>query len=279
MRTHSPVARRATFAVLPIAIAIAAFGGDPGAATRLATRYGPPGAVGAGTARTYVIIEGDAPVEVGIELDSMALERLPAARNQPMGPGHEDMHVYLLSMPADNPTPYRFAELDWNPAGHHPQFIYGVPHFDFHFYLIDRAAREAIDSSDAAWDRRMNNLPTPEFVPAGYEYAGKSFGGPIIYATVPHMGVHWVSTASPELQRSPERFTHTYLVGTWDGRVIFHEPMVTLETLLRRRTIETPVPVARAHERDGYYPDAYRIAWLASQGRYRVSLTRLAWRE
>lgn len=276
--SHRRTARRAL--VTAIALGPLLGGVAPGPAEAMQIRYGDPVRVGNGTVRSYVVVQEGKPVEVGIELDSAALEGLPAPRDVPRMAGHEDMHEYLVAMPADNPTPYKVLELDWNPQGHHPHVIYGIPHFDFHFYTIDTAARNAIDPADSAWKRKMNRLPDSVFVPAGYTYAGQPFGAPIDEATVPRMGVHWTHRDSPELQpTNPQRFTHTFLIGTWDGRVIFHEPMITRETLQSGRAIEMPVPVAQRHEQPGYYTSGYRIAYDPATRTHRVALTGLAWRQ
>jgi len=39
------------------------------------------------------------------------------------------------------------------------------------------------------------------------------------------MGLHWLDIASPELNGAEFRYTLFY--GSWDGRIIFDEPMIT----------------------------------------------------
>jgi hypothetical protein len=82
-------------------------------------RYGTPVVLGSGLARTYIVVDqksGD-PVEVGVALNEAALEGLPATGDQGGG-GHEHYNSHVLGLPAENGTPYRFVELDWNPKGH-----------------------------------------------------------------------------------------------------------------------------------------------------------------
>jgi hypothetical protein len=43
-------------------------------------------------------------------------------------------------------------------------------------------------------------------------------------ATVPKMGLHWIDTNSPELPPRSQAFTATFIIGSWDGKVIFDEP-------------------------------------------------------
>ncbi|HEX6535838.1 MAG TPA: DUF5602 domain-containing protein [Gemmatimonadaceae bacterium] len=245
--------------------------------------YGPALRVGNGTARTYVTIDRQgAPVEVGVALDERALDGLPAPK-----PGHEaahmDMHAYLLSLPTGNPTPYRFVELNWNPAGHEPPGIYDKPHFDFHFWTVPVADRNAIDPSDARYADKAASLPESSYVLPGWvpgSVLGKITPGA---AAVPRMGLHWLNPASPELPPSLRTFTRTYIMGSWDGRVVFHEPMITRAHILSKKAAADSagrdeviaVPVAARHGVAGYYPTAYRIAWDATAKVYRVALTGL----
>lgn len=263
-------------------------------------QYGEPQRVGNGRARVYVVIDPNrrgAPLEVGVALDEAALEGLPAPRPKPAagGDGHEhlDSHVYDLAMPARNPTPYRFVELDWNPGGHEPPGVYDTPHFDFHFYTVERATRDAIDPEslgEARFVEASTKLP-PEPERASYFVTASAPGQPA--SAVPRMGVHWVDSRTPELQgmfgrpESARPFTTTFIHGSWDGRFIFDEPMVTRAFILSRKSAAEaaqrdsviPLPVAQRHIPAGFYPDAYRVTYDARSGEYRIALTQLAWRE
>src|SRR5688500_14232731 len=108
--------------------------------------YGAPVTVGQGAARAYVQMTAGEPAELGVALSEAAPAGLPD-HNSPGGqqmPDGMKTFVYPLTMPANNPTPYRNVLLDWNPGGHEPPGIYDKPHFDFHFYTIDEAERHAI---------------------------------------------------------------------------------------------------------------------------------------
>ena len=58
---------------------------------------------------------------------------------------------------------------------------------------------------------------------------------------VPMMGVHWVDTTSPELQGvlgNPggyRPFTRTFIHSSWDGQVIFWEPLITRAHILSKK--------------------------------------------
>jgi hypothetical protein len=73
--------------------------------------YGEPVAVGAGQARSYVLLDQGRPLEFVVAISEDALTDLPATAM---------MYQYLLPLPATNPTPIRLVELDWNPMGHPP---------------------------------------------------------------------------------------------------------------------------------------------------------------
>jgi hypothetical protein len=263
-------------------------------------QYGTPLKLGNGMARTYVLLDeknGRVPLEVGVALDEKAMEGLPAPMSMNHGdaqPGeHVDMHMYLLDMPAQNPTPYKFVELDWNPAGHEPPGIWDAPHFDFHFYTVPVAVRNSILPTDPQFAAKAGKLPAPDFRPLFYLDPMTAFGVPPEAAAVPQMGVHWIDPRSPELQGMaghPENykpFTTTFIYGSWDGKFIFVEPMITRAHIMAKRDATDPavrdqiipVPTAQRYEPAGYYPSAYRIMYDAQAKEYRIAMTQLSWRE
>jgi hypothetical protein len=102
--------------------------------------------------------------------------------------------------------------------------------------------------------------------------------------TVPRMGLHWVDTASPELPPSNQPFTRTFIVGSWNGQVIFDEPMVTRAFILAQRSGPATagtiaVPPARRYAPAGFYPASYGIRWGEAAGEYRIALQGLSWRD
>ena len=257
-------------------------------------QYGVPQRLGSGTVRTYVVLDAKnagAPLEVGVALSEGALENLPAPveSSDPMA----NMHMFLLDLPAQNPTPYRFVQFDWNPKGHEPEGVYTLPHFDFHFYTVSRAVRESIMPSDPQFATKAASLPPAEYRPPFYVDGATAAQVPPAAATVPMMGLHWLDVRSPELQKltgHPEAwqpFTKTFLYGSWDGQYIFDEPMITRAYIAAKKAASDPavrdeiVPVSTAQRYSpaGYYPSAYRIAWDAQAKEYRVGMTQLAWRQ
>jgi len=259
--------------------------------------YGQAVRLGDGLARTYVAFDPrtpNVPVEVGVALSELAMGGLPSPMvmsHAAPSDGHEhvDSHIYDLTLPAINGTPYKFVELDWNPGGHEPAGVYDVPHFDFHFYKVEKSVRDGIDPtqmSKQAYLEKSGNLP-PEAERASNYLALSAPGTPVM--AVPKMGTHWIDVRTPELQGlfgRPEAylpFTTTFLHGSWDGQFIFDEPMITRAFIMERKTATAAaerdrviqLPQARQFSPSGFYPNAYRILWDGEQKEYRIALTQL----
>jgi hypothetical protein len=155
-------------------------------------------------------------------------------------------------------------ELDWNHAGHEPTQIYGVPHFDFHFYHVDRKAVDAVDCSDT-------RLPAADDVPANYMFLPPPNG-----QCVPQMGFHASDMTSPELsQTNPQPFTKTLILGAYGGQWTFIEPMVTRAFLLQKQDFGWDVPKPNTLGVHTLYPtrfdahfDAETNAWVISFSRF-----------
>jgi hypothetical protein len=258
----------------PTAAASQASAGAQAAGTHL--QYGVPVRVGDGRARTYVVLDQKtgAQLELGVALDERALENLPMGGHGAHGP----MTEYLLQLPAQDRSPFRFVELDWNPMGH--GFPYEAPHFDFHFYTIPVEERNTIDPSDPVFATKAATLPAADLIPAGYLSSHQLVGKTPAEVSVPRMGLHWLDLASPELPPRNQPFTATYIVGTWNGKVIFQEPMITRAFILGLRdgaSAESAyaVPSAARYQPAGLYPSGYRVSWDAARREFHIALTGL----
>jgi hypothetical protein len=226
--------------------------------------YGRPVQVGNGHARSYIAIRRGTPVEVGVALSERAMDGLPA----PTGTT-PDSHMYLLPLPAWNPTQYQLVELDWNPAGHPPPMVYTVPHFDFHFYRISQAERDAIvPGPDFA--ARTDNLPPERYRPANYQPDSRPDGSLI---GVPMMGLHWENMLGPEFHGVP--FTSTFIYGSWDGTFTFDEPMVTYAYLMSHPDTVGAIEVPAHFQYRGYHPTSYRVVYDRRAREYRVAVSDL----
>jgi len=226
--------------------------------------YGAPVPVGKGVARTFVVVADDGSTELGVALSADVMEGLPA-NGDPSGvvmPDGLSTFGYELPMPRVNPTAYRHVMLDWNPGGHKPPGIYDVAHFDFHFYLIDRATRLGIDPALPDFAERATRLPDPSLIPDRYFLP--------MPEPVPAMGVHWLDAAAPELNGGI--FSTTMLFGSWDGELVFAEPMITNDFLISKPALTFEIPSASKAPASGPLPKSYTVRWVPDAQEYRVSL-------
>ena len=95
---------------------------------------------------------------------------------------------------------------------------------------------------------KFKNVPAQPYFPTNYINPG---------ANVPQMGAHWVDVTSTEFHGKP--FTETFIYGSYDGKVTFFEPMITLEFLKNNNNYERAIPEASKFQKDGYYPTRMRI--------------------
>lgn len=212
---------------------------------------GPEVAVGNGKAWSWIKVDNNnMPVSMGASISKNAMNSLPM--------DHSATHgiPFVLKLPTQNVTPFDHIGMDWNPMGHEPEQIYGVPHFDFHFYSISQAERAAIPAYEAA-PAKFDNSPGAAYLPPTY----MNFGG-----GVPQMGAHWVDITSPELnQQNPKPFTQTFIFGSYDGKVIFWEPMITKAFLDTANNFERTIPQPAKYKTEGYYPTKMKIVRTASE--------------
>ena len=119
----------------------------------------------------------------------------------------------------------------WEAHGH-PPGPYLTPHFDFHFYTISPEEVDAIDCSD---------LSKPGSPHTGYALPDVEIPdvGLLIGLCVPEMGMH--ALLEEELA-SEELFSGTMVIGYYESRPIFFEPMVTRELLMTRQTFSLDMP-------------------------------------
>ena len=66
-------------------------------------------------------------------------------------------------------------------------------------------------------------------------------------------------------------------MGSWNGQVIFDEPMVTRAFILAQRSSPDTagtiaVPSARRYAPAGFHPASYGIRWEGAAGEYRIAL-------
>ena len=262
-------------------------------------QYGPAQTLGNGTVRTYVTVNSKnprVPVEIGVALSEAAMDNLPKASAPAAGhEGHapDAHHMQVLELPSRNPTPYKYVQFNWNPAGHEPPGVYDLAHFDFHFFRVPVDVQNSIVPSNPEYATKAAAYPAENLWPAFYIDASKAASAPPAAVSVPLMGIHWLDVRSQELQGMAGKpdafkpFTKTYIYGSWDGEFIFDEPMITRAYIMAKKETQDPavrdevVPISAQpkYAVPGFYPTAYRITYDATAKEYRVALTRLVKRD
>jgi hypothetical protein len=215
---------------------------------------GPEVQVHDGKAWTSVQLDKDGnPLRLAISLTDDALNSVPVGGDETTDHDHSNMdNNWVLPFDARAAvTPFNHVGMGWNPSGHEPEPIYGQPHFDFHFYMTTPAEVAAIPPYELA-PEKFDNWPAPAYFPANYFNAG---GG------VPQMGAHWVDVTSGEF--NVQLFTQTFIYGSYDGKVTFYEPMITLEFLKTANNFERAIPQPAKVQQSGWYPKKLRVAKAA----------------
>jgi uncharacterized protein len=235
------------------------------------TFLGPSQPLGNGTVKTYTTLdEGGHPTEVGLQLSATALDGLPATnKGLPL--------TLMLDFPDQaSATAFDHVMLNWNPQGHEPPELFGKPHFDFHFDMVDMATIEAIIASDPDYAAKAERAPETKYVPQDYVIPP---GAPAAAQAVPGMGVHLIDFSDGSLVPGSYDFQHIVINGTWDGRYTFIEPMITREWLLTRPTSQQPLKLPQAYQKAAYYPTAYGVHVDEQSKDYVISLAGMTMRE
>ena len=274
---------------VPFAVAVVGLLGCGSEASAAATRRSLGWAIplGNGMVTTYSEFDGrGSPTAIGIVFSATALDGLP--------PGSDDHHCinrsaegaivagthcvhgfeYVIPLPdaaarrAD--VPFKWVLFNWNPGGHIPPGIYDVPHFDVHFEMTPIAEIFAIDSGPCGPESvrcdqfQIAKKPVPpNYVPADFQD---------VDAVSPAMGNHLLDLTGSEFNKQP--FTRSWIYGTYDGKVIFYEEMVTRSHLLAKPNACSPIKVAKAVATNGFYPTVSCIRHNAATGEYSVSMER-----
>ncbi len=203
------------------------------------TFYGAEKKLGKGKVRTFVTIaHNGTPKEIGVIFSKDVLNGLPDEGVSLVLPfHHKAMHV----------LPFQHAYVNWNPHGHPPSpGPYLVPHFDFHFYMISSGERMLISTTSP----KIDAIPPPSLWPTNYV---PTEGGE------PQMGKHWINPGSPEICCG-KPFTYTFIHGSYDGKFIFMEPMITRAFLLGNEKVSKAFsPLKQFVVPNTFYPSTYNI--------------------
>jgi hypothetical protein len=222
---------------------------------------------GKGWTWTKVNKKGE-PESIGFSITDEVLNTVPIGSGDMSHGAHGMDHQHWIAKfnPLSNTIiPFNFVMLNWNPNGHPPANIYDKPHFDFHFYQQTPEEVMAIGAYEVD-SLKFNNVPSSEYFPEKYVNTGHS---------LPQMGAHWVDVTSAELHGTP--FTETFIYGSFDGKVTFYEPMITLEFLKNQKNYERALPVPAKFQETGWYPTAMRV--VKHDGQTDVVLDKFVYRQ
>lgn len=227
--------------------------------------------LGNGTIHTYIETRADGtPAAIGIEMTAAALDGLPEKKNMTSrcfdvdGDGAlshmecEGDEERKLALPAEAATmdlPYSWAGVNFNPEGHIPG-NWLVPHFDFHFYMVDQDAIKNIRTGSCGILMNCDDFALAvkpvdaRFVPPDYIN---------IDAAVSEMGNHLLDSTSPQAGPPFAKAEHIMVFGAYNAHITFLEPMITLEVLTNNPDGCFPIKQPEAYEVAGYYPTKYCI--------------------
>ena len=216
--------------------------------------YGDTLTLGDGIIYTWVEVDPEnAPLRIGIAVSEAAVDE-------------PEQGVYSIDFPrVASDSLFVHAATWYEPMGHPPLEWWGVPHFDFHFYMIPEEERMAIPPM-------IDTTAIPdEFMPEDYIFPGE----PEFFA-IPEMGVHFVDSLAAELHGEP--FTATLIYGFYQGEMIFIEPMITNEYLLTYPADTIAIKQPQAYQRSGYYPMTYLITYDEDSQIFDIVLTDFEYR-
>ena len=195
-------------------------------------------------------------VATGVTVPMAALEQTPS--NVPMvWPPAADA---VVAMPAEiqQATGVDVFTFYWEEHGH-PPAPFMTPHFDFHFYTVSDAARKAIDCS---------NKLKPAMLTAGYVLPDEEIPGigVLTGVCIPAMGMHSLETVSVQ---GTTPFHSTMVLGYYDGKPIFFEPMIAKAALLERKSFSLPLPTPAGVPAGTHFPTRFEAVYDASIPGYR----------
>ncbi|HSR39348.1 MAG TPA: hypothetical protein VLL95_10575, partial [Phnomibacter sp.] len=87
----------------------------------------------------------------------------------------------------------------------------------------------------------------------------------------------WANLHAPEFNGQP--FSHTFIYGSYDGKVTFYEPMITKAFIESKvATHQNFVPATLFDPDEAWYPTSYNIWYDPAKDRYYISLGGFTWR-
>lgn len=203
---------------------------------------------------------------VGATIPIAAIENAPSEGEMEAWP---PVALAKPKMPEAATKASGFTELTmyWEPHGH-PPGPYLTPHFDFHFYFVPADEVAKIDCSDTGKPAELPKGYTLPDVNLPPEMA-KMIGRPtLVGLCVEQMGMH----AVPEAEMvAGKLFTGDIIVGYYQGKPLFVEPMLTKELLMKKQSFEYAIPSIPGYT--GTMPTRFLAKWDEGQQAYHFVLS------
>lgn len=209
----------------------------------------PHGSLFGSPVSSYVTLSSGVVATVGVVVPLASIAQAPED-----GPFQNDL---ILDTPpqAREQTMLSQLRINWLAHGHGPT-LYGAPHFDLHFY---RGTNEQIDAIDCADSRAFPaSILTSDHAEPSTCVAG--------------MGFH--SWPSADLEPGAI-FSASLILGYYDQRIVFIEPMIAKSTLLSKQDFE--LAISRPQSSGGaptLYPTRMRGIYDAPSASYRFEFDR-----
>jgi hypothetical protein len=210
---------------------------------------------------TWAKTKGTNVVEVGAVVPMGSIENSPVQEPMAWPP----VAVATLAMPAAVQKSAGLTDFTmyWE-AGGHPPGPYMTPHFDFHFYTIPAADREAIDCTDVSKPAALAPAYGIIDVPLPPDMAKMMGVASLIGLCVPKMGMHTLLTSEME---SKDPFKGSMVIGYYKAKPIFIEPMITKTMLLEKKSFDLPIPTIPGLA--GAHPTKFHAEYDAAKASYR----------
>lgn len=213
---------------------------------------------------TWTRSQGDSLIEVGATVPLASIENAPATESMAWPPAA----VATLDLPAAAQKSSGFAHFTmyWEAMGH-PPGPYLTPHFDFHFYTLDRAGRLAIDCKDEARPAALPDAYALPDIPLPPMMAQMTGVPTLVGLCVPQMGMHSLLTSEME---SKDLFRGTMVIGYYHAKPIFIEPMITKAMLMEKKSFDLPIPLVPGI---GTQPSKFHAAYDEAKQEYRLTFS------
>ena len=268
---------------------------SPGQASEPDLYQGDSAELGDGPVCTDVQTDAAGEIQsIGVRLTASALESFPLELDGTApcfdvdGDGIEDPATecfMMLRRDLDLPhataqamAPFGYVQFNYNPHGHPPPAppVYAKPHFDFHFYLVGLDDVKEIRTGPCGFFidcavYETARVPVPDrYMPPAYIEVGAAAG---------EEGNHLLLSTAPELADPPAEFRQTFIFGSYDGHIIFYEPMIAVSVFTEDLDECHDIARPTAWEVAGPYPTQYCLRYEPSEEAYMVSLESFVRRE